>query len=103
MSKEEIMIHVVPKPVLTDEMEMLGMYVNLFLVVGIEVSNELLFALPPTSSFNHPIPEENAKLVASFAETAASLRDKVMDFNLKLKNVLVNGHNVTFLFVVKSK
>lgn len=101
MSDDKTMVHVVNKPPLTDEFNMLGMYMNLFLVLGIEVPTSFIDTIPPANSFQHPIPEENAKMIGAFFETSLSLQGMVSHSKLALKNIQVNRHNVTFLFVVK--
>lgn len=87
--------HTVHLPPLTDVKEMIGMYINLFDALGLKHQHDIGGSV---TQFQHPIPEENAKLVRDYFNTQVILSSKLQQTSLTLLEIRIVRNTVVFLF-----
>lgn len=88
-------VHTVHFPPLTDIKEMVGMYINLFDALGLKHQHDIGALV---TQFQHPIPEENAKLVRDYFNTQVILSSKLQQTSLTLLEIRIVRNTVVFLF-----
>ena len=94
MIKKTMVIYLPP---LTDVRELLGNYANLLSVQGIP------HQIPCSSqgNFNHPIPDDQNKLLSEFINTMKTLADLRIHYtNIQCSEVNVGQRSVVFVFTM---
>ena len=87
--------HTIHLPPLTDIKEMVAMYINLFDALNLKHNHDVGLSV---SKFQHPIPEENAKLVRDYFNTQVMLSSKLQQTSLTLLEIRIVRNTVVFLF-----
>lgn len=87
--------HTIKFPPLTDLKELIGMYSNLFTTIGVKSNLQLDGNV---TRFQHPIPEENTKLVAEYSNVYQIISSTHSNTPLTLLDIRVVRNQVTFIF-----
>ena len=88
---------VISLPPLTDVRELLGNYSNLLSVQGIP--HQIPFS--SQGNFNHPIPDDQNKVLSEFINTMKMLSDLRINYtNIQCNEVKIGQRSVVFVFTM---
>lgn len=92
---KQILTHTISIPPLTDITELMAVYNNLFLTLGVKNN---LGTTDIATKFTHPVPESNAKLLVDFTNTMGVLTSAVREASVTITNARVTPTALTFVF-----